>query len=188
MSPAAAAAFARRLRGAVADLDAAIDRDLVVLDGPDRAYVRQGLADDARPVDAQALGILWLVGRGRRRDAAAVAASADATTLLGDRFVDLDGRTAGPFVGYRPFADAWGPDVLWMEGTLEMRTAKAALHADTAALDGSIRRWAALTPPGAMLQADRDVVGNPAGDYHRWPAAAPAAWLLLSRSRSTLLG
>jgi hypothetical protein len=35
----------------------------------------------------------------------------------------------------------------------------------------------------------RPCVGHrPAGDDHRWPAAGPAAWLLLSRSRSTLLG
>ena len=33
-----------------------------------------------------------------------------------------DGQT---FTGYRPFADAWGPDVLWMEGTLLMRFAKS---------------------------------------------------------------
>jgi hypothetical protein len=96
-------------------------------------------------------------------------------------------ESAGTFTGYKPFAEAWGPDVLWMEGTLQMRMAKAALGQDVSALDDSADRWAALTGAGSMLHADKDVVGNPAGVYLVWPAAAPAAWLALSRSGSELL-
>ena len=33
------------------------------------AHLRQGLDDDARPLDVQALGILWLLGQGRHADA-----------------------------------------------------------------------------------------------------------------------
>jgi hypothetical protein len=132
------------------------------------------------------MGIQWLIGQGRRADALAVAATADATLLVSGRRVD--GREgAGAFTGYKPFAEAWGPDVLWMEGTLQMRMARAALGQDVSALDDSADRWFALTGPGSMLHADKDVVGNPAGDYHVWPAAAPAAWLTLSRSGSALL-
>ena len=40
-----------------------------------------------------------------------------------------------------------GPDVLWMEGTLMMRLAKARLGSDVAALDDDTDRWAALTRP-----------------------------------------
>jgi hypothetical protein len=71
-----------------------------------------------------------------------------------------------------------------MEGTLMMRLAKARLGSDVAALDDSADRWAALTAPEPPLQVDR-AAGD---DYHVWPAAAPAAWLTLSRSRFALLG
>jgi hypothetical protein len=74
-----------------------------------------------------------------------------------------------------------------MEGTLQMRMAKAALGEDVRALDDSADRWAALVSAGMLLHADKDVVGNPAGDDHVWPAAAPAAWLVLSRSGSAIL-
>ena len=43
------------------------------------------------------------------------------------RRVDWPGAGAQTFAGYRPFAEAWGPDMLWMEGTLQMRLAKARL-------------------------------------------------------------
>jgi hypothetical protein len=132
------------------------------------------------------MGIQWLIGRGRRDDAAAVAATADATLLVSGR--RIDGRAgAGAFTGYKPYVEDWGPDVLWMEGTLQMRMAKAALGQDVSVLDDSADRWAALTSAGMLLHADREVVGNPAGDYHVWPAAAPAAWLTLSRSGSDVL-
>ena len=176
-------ALARRLDAAVAQLDAAIDAHLFVRDGDGTARFRQGFEDDARPLDVQALGIQWLVGQGRRADALAVAAYTDATMLVTGRHVG----TAGPFTGYKPHADAWGPDVLWMEGTMIMRAAKAALGLDTSALDASADGWARLSPAGYMLQADREAVGNPAGDYRPWPHAAPAGWMQLSRSRSQIL-
>jgi hypothetical protein len=152
----------------VAAFDRAIERQLFAGD-----HFRQGLGDDARPLDVQAYGILWLVGHGRLADAAAVERTTDATMRVDER--SLAGQT---FTGYRPFADAWGPDVLWMEGTLMMRLAKARLGHDVADLDDSADRWAALTAPDPPLQADR-AAGD---DYHAWPAAAPAAWLALSRS------
>jgi hypothetical protein len=177
----------RRLAGgvhqAVTDLDIAIGRDLFVRDSPDRAHLRQGLDDDVRPVDVQALGILWLIGRGRTADARAVETSADAALLVHGRTVSWRSAAGETFTGYRPYADASGPDVLWMEGTLQMRMARAKLRSDTAALDDSIDRWSALTGPNMLLQADR--AGGE--DYHAWPAAAPAAWLRLSRSEFSLL-
>jgi hypothetical protein len=180
------AALAGRARDAVALLDAGIQRDLFVSDGPGRAHFRQGVGDDARPVDVQAYGILWLIGQGRLDDARAVAAQTQATTLVTGR--TIEGRpSAGTFTGYRPFADAWSPDVLWMEGTMQMRMALNALGLPTAGLDSSADRWAAATGGGLLLQADRTVVGGPAGDFHPWPAAAPAAWRKLARSGATLL-
>jgi hypothetical protein len=166
---------------ALAALDAGIGSELF-----HGTFFGQGVGDDAHPVDAQAMGIQWLLGQGRRADALAVAANADATLMVSGRTVD-GYPNAGAFTGYKPFAEGWGPDVLWMEGTLQMRMAKAALGQDTSALDASIDRWAALTQPGMLLHSNAEVVGNPAGDYHVWPAAAPAAWLTLARSGSDLL-
>ncbi|HEY2637684.1 MAG TPA: hypothetical protein VGI54_09870 [Solirubrobacteraceae bacterium] len=171
----------RRARAATAALDGAIDRELLVRDGDGRAF-RQGLGDDARPLDVQALGALWLRGQGRVGEAREVIAGADATMLVSGRAR----RGTAPLVGYRPFADGWGPRVLWTEGTLQMRMAKAALGLDTSALDASIGRMAERA--GMLPQADRTVLGGVAGDFRTWPAAAPTAWRLLSRSGSALLG
>ena len=164
----------------VAALDAAIDRHLLVRDGP--AALRQGFEDDVRPSDAQALGILWLCALGRDADARAVAATAEATLRVRDRRVDWPGAESRAFTGYRPYAGGWAPDVLWMEGTLQLRLARARLGDADPELDAAIDAWAALTAPGMLLQADRG-----AGDLHVWPAAAPAAWLRLVRAGFALL-
>lgn len=178
-----ARALRERLDDALERLDAAIDAELFARDGDGRAHFRQGLRDDARPLDVQALGIQWLLGQGRRADALAVAAYADEA-------MRVDGRTlgvVGSLTGYRPYADAWGPDVLWVEGTLQMRAAKRALGLDTTVIDRAADSLSRISPPGYLPQADRDVVGNQAGDYRTWSSAAPAGWLALSRSRSALL-
>jgi hypothetical protein len=181
-----ATALATQARAAVALLDAAIDRDLFVSDGPGRAHFRQGVGDDARPVDVQAYGIQWLIGQGRLDDARAVAAQTQATTLVSGR--TIEGRAgAGTFTGYRPFADAWSPDVLWMEGTMQMRMALVALGLPTADLDSGADRWSAATGGGLMFQSDRTSVGGNGGDFHVWAAAAPAAWKVLARSGTALL-
>ena len=161
-----ARALFARLGEDVSRLDRAIDVYLFAGD-----HFCQGLGDDVRPLDVQAYGILWLLGHGRRAQAEAVERATDATMFVEGR--PLRGQT---FCGYRPFAH--GPDVLWMEGTLMMRLAKARLGRDVGALDDSADRWAALTAPEPPLQVDR-AAGD---DYHVWPAAAPAAWLTLSRA------
>ncbi len=113
----------------------------------------------------------------------AVERATDATMRVDGRRILWPGAAGQTFSGYRPFADAWGPDVLWMEGTLMMRLAKARLGTDVGELDDSADRWAALTAPAPPLQVDR-ARGD---DYHVWPAAAPAAWRTLCRSEFTLL-
>ena len=90
---------------AVTRIDHAIDAALFVHDGDGRAHLRQGLGDDARPLDVQALGILWLVGRGRHGDARAVERTTDTTMRVSGRRVDWPGAAAQTFSGYRPFAD-----------------------------------------------------------------------------------
>jgi hypothetical protein len=180
LAQASSGEWAHRLRMATARIDAGIERALVVREAAGAVVAfRQGAGDDARPLDAQSLGALWLAGRGDRADAVRVVATADATMLVT--------RPATGVTGYRPYADAWGPDVLWTEGTLQMRLAKSALGLDTSAIDAAIARLG-VAPGRPLPQADRTVVGNPAGDYHVWPAAAPGAWRLLSHSGFALLG
>ena len=164
---------------AVASLDRAIASALYSRSG----FFRQGLGDDARALDAQALGILWLLGQGRVADAKAVERMTDETMRVTGRRVDWPGAAGQTFSGYRPFAADWLPDVLWMEGTLMMRLAKARLNRDVSALDADVDRWVALSAPAPPLQVDR-AAGE---DYHVWPAAAPGAWLVISRSDFALL-
>ena len=169
-------------RDAVTRIDRAIDAALFVRDGDGRAHFGQGLDDDARPLDVQALGILWLVGRGRADDARAVERFTDATMRVEGRRVDWPGASGQTFIGYRPFA------------ARRPRRAVAGGHAGDAPGQGPPRqpgrrarrsadRWAALTAPRMPLQVDR-AAGE---DYHVWPAAAPAAWLAISRSSFALL-
>ncbi len=161
----------------VARFDRAADAELLVHDGAGRAHFRQGVGDDTRPLDVQALGILWLVGQGRRADAQAVERETDETMGVSGRSVAWPGASGQTFAGYRPFAGS-GADVLWMEGSLMMRLAKARLGHDVGTLDDSADRWAALTAPAPPLHVDH-AAGE---DYHVWPAAAAAAWRTLSRS------
>ncbi|MGA2924792.1 MAG: hypothetical protein ABSG43_02170 [Solirubrobacteraceae bacterium] len=203
-SAAEADAFARRLHQARALLDAGVVRELFVPAGAPSAagvaataYFREGVGDDTRPIDAQALGILWLLSRGDRADALAVAAYADQTMLMSDRTIALSAdpitfnetyTSSYPFVGYRPYAEPEGPDLLWMEGTLEMRFAKARLGESTQALDASIAAWQNVSGADeGPLMADEAVAGTVFDEYHAWPAAAPAAWELLNRYAFTLL-
>ncbi len=79
-------------------------------------------------------------------DAVAVERTADATLRVAGRSVDWPGAAGQTFDGYRPSVS--GPDVLWMEGTLIMRLAKARLGSDVTGLDASTDRWAALTCSG----------------------------------------
>src|SRR5215204_4970902 len=82
----------------VAQMDEAIDAELFAGD-----HFRQGRGDDARPLDVQAYGILWLLGRGRHEDAAAVERTTDATMRVDGRRVLWPGAAGQTFSGYRPF-------------------------------------------------------------------------------------
>jgi hypothetical protein len=203
LSPSQLAAFTSQLRTAVSAIDAGINRALFVRLTPasktsaGTAYFRQGVGDDTRAADAQALGALWLLGQGRSSDAQAVINYANQALYITNRSVvkSADPSTynetyasPGPFSGYHPYADPGSPDVLWAEGTFEMRFAEAALGDNTSALDQSLMGWQMITGAATgPLQADRTVTGSVFNEYHPWPAAAPAAWELLNLTSFSML-
>jgi hypothetical protein len=167
----------------------AIDEHLIVRDD-DGVHFAQGLDDPALAVDVQALGAVYLLGRGEAKDAQAVLDYAHQHFAVDDHAIEessdpdtfnMTYADKGPLSGYRAFAGDGTPDLIWAEGTNEMRLAGAALGEDTSALDESIARWNDVTSGSAPLQADRTSDGQ-YGEFHVWPAAAPAAWSLLSQA------
>ena len=176
---------------AAATISAAIDKNLLVSDSSGTHFL-QGLNDPVLALDVQALGAMYLQGTGRPDLAAQVLAYAQTNFAVDKRSVALSKdpdsynmtyAAAGPFSGYRPYAGAGTPDVLWAEGSGQMRLAQAALGQDTSALDRRIARWAAITSDRGQgpLQANRTYTGFGV-QYHVWPASTAAAWTALSDS------
>jgi hypothetical protein len=182
---------AARYQGAATTISAAIDKNLLVSDSSGTHFL-QGLNDPVQALDVQALGAMYLQGTGRPDLAAQVLAFAQTNFAIDKRSVVLskDPATynmtysaAGPFAGYTPYAGAGAPDVLWAEGSGQMRLAEAALGQDTSALDKSIANWAAITAGQGQgpLQANRTYSGYGV-EYHVWPASTAAAWTALADS------
>jgi hypothetical protein len=188
LSSSAATAFASQLRSAVSLIDAGVDRSLLVHTSSSSAYFRQGVGDDLQPLDAQALGTLWLIGQGRTADGTAVRNFTNSSmAFTGGVALSSSPATynqtysaAGPFTGYRPYGTPAAPNVMWSEGTFEMRLALARSGVSTTTLDQSLYSFEALTGVAGPLQATQAVTGNVFNEYHVWPAAAPAAWALLN--------
>ena len=184
-------AAAARYQSAATALASAINADLLVVE-PESAHFRQGLGDDVQALDAQALGAMYLEGTGQHQLAAQVLAYAQANFAVAGRSVRESANPAtynmtysakGPFSGYSPYAGKNAPDVIWAEGSGEMRVAAGAVAADTSALDKSIAAWSAITAPRkqAPLQVDETVFSSTFGvDYHVWPASTAAAWTMLA--------
>ena len=95
-------------------------------------------------------------------------------------------EASGPFTGYRPYLGEGAPDVLWFEGTAEMRFASVAIKQSTERLDESMNSWWDVTRKQGLapLGADRTVTESPYNEYHVWPTAAAGAWTILSRAAS----
>jgi hypothetical protein len=151
----------------------------------------EGVGDTVLPLDVQALGAMYLRSRGQTGTARRVLAFANARFAVSGRSIVKSSATAtynetyaapGPFSGYRPFVGSGTPDVLWFEGTAQMRAAETAVGAPTARLDASMRSWRRITSHAgsAPLMADRTVDAGGYGEYHVWPAAAAAAWAVLA--------
>jgi len=180
-------------QAAAATISTAINADLLVVDSSG-AHFLQGLNDSTQTLDVQALGAMYLNGIGQPALAGQVLAYAQSTFGITGRSVtqsadpatyNLTYAAAGPFSGYAPYAGVGAPDVLWAEGSGEMRLAQAALGQDTTALDASIANWANITRSGNLgpLQADRTVTNAAYGaEYHVWPASTTDAWTVLAQT------
>jgi hypothetical protein len=167
-----------------------IERVLLVDDATGLHFI-QGYDDRVLPADAQALGILFLLDRGDVAAAQRVADYLVGRLLTVGRSILLSGDPAtynmtyestGPFLGFRPYADAAGPDVVWMEGTSESRFALAVLGGATQAIDDAVRTWRDVTwqDREGLLGADRALFDPDFNEYHVWPTSAATSWYLLS--------
>jgi hypothetical protein len=178
-----------RDHAAAGAMAAGINSQLIVTTGG--THFVEGVADPVLALDVQSLGAMYLRSRHEAPVARRVLAFANRTFGIGGRSIVRSSSRAtfnetyaapGPFSGYRPYAGAGAPNVLWFEGTAQMRAAEAAVGISTAALDASMRRWRRITSPagGPPLEADRTVTAPAFGEYHVWPAAAAAAWAVLA--------
>jgi hypothetical protein len=177
-------------REAAAGIVKGIDSQLVVRDGG-LTHFRQGVADEVVPLDTQALGIVYARFIGDDDLAKQVYEYAQQNFAIDGRSIALSSKRAsynmtyeakGPFSGYRPYIGKKAPDVLWFEGTAEMRFVSSFLGQSTEALDASMNSWWDVTRKQnlAPLGADRTITNSPYNEYHVWPTAAAGAWTVLS--------
>jgi hypothetical protein len=185
-------------QAAAAQIAAGIDRYLFVQDTTG-AWFREGVEDNVQSLDVQALGAMFLQGQGEPELGKLVLARAQSSFALSASSISLSSAlgtynmtysASGPFSGYEPYAGSGVPEVLWFEGTAEMRMANTTYGLSTTALDASMVQWEALTASssGAPLQSNQTITIPAYGvEYHVWPAAAAAAWVILSQSKTSLL-
>jgi hypothetical protein len=185
-------AKANTYRDAATAMGDSIDRQLLVQSGT-TAYFRQGYGDDVRPLDTQTLGAMYLITRGQIATAAKVRSYIDSAFAVSGRSIAKSSvagsfnnafAAAGPFSGYKPYADATGPDVLWAEGTAQVRLLRAALFDTVSTLDTTTKAWDQVSGSAGPLQADRTVTGSTFNEYHVWPSASAGAWRILSGAPS----
>jgi hypothetical protein len=177
-------------REAAAVIAKSIDSELIVRDGG-LAHFRQGVGDEVVPLDTQALGIVYARFLGDDDLAKQVYEYTQKNFAIDGRSIALSNKKAtynmtyeasGRFSGYRPYIGKRAPDVLWFEGTAEMRFVSTFLGQSTEALDASMNSWWDVTRKQnlAPLGADRTITNNPYNEYHVWPTAAAGAWTVLS--------
>lgn len=176
-------------------ISAGIESKLIVHSGS-QAWFIEGLGDNVQSLDADALGVLYLVSKNETgvaqqvlsytQSAFAVSGRSIAKSTSAATFNDTY-AIAGPFSGFKPFVGTNAPDALWTEGSAEMELADAALSQPTATLNASLLAIYALTPTVAPLMSDRTLTDpNYSAEFHVWPADAAGAWFLLAQKRPTL--
>jgi hypothetical protein len=181
---------ANAYREAAGEIAKGIDSQLVVRDGG-LEHFRQGVGDEVVPLDTQALGVVFARFLGDDDLAKQVYEYAQQNFAIDGRSIVLSSKKTsynmtyeakGPFSGYRPYIGKRAPDVLWFEGTAEMRFVSSFLGQPTEALDASMNSWWDVTRKQGLapLGADRTITNSPYNEYHVWPTAAAGAWTVLS--------
>lgn len=177
-------------REAAATIVKGIDSQLIVRDGG-LAHFREGVGDEVVPLDTQTLGVIYARFLGDEDLAKQVYEFAQQNFAIKGRSIALSSKKAsynmtyeaeGPFRGYRPYIGKRAPDVLWFEGTAEMRFASSFLGQPTDELDASMNSWWDITRKQGLapLGADRTITNSAYNEYHVWPTAAAGAWAVLS--------
>jgi hypothetical protein len=180
---------------AAGTIGAAIQSNLITGTGTSTHFI-QGLADTAQPLDVQLLGALFEVANGYTTTASNVLTYAKNNFALSGRSIVKSTNAAtynntyaatGPFSGYKPYKDTSGPNVLWFDGTPMVRMLTSVLGQSTTTLDSWITSWRAVAGSSVgPLQADQTLTNTALGvEYHVWPAASAAAWVLLAQSAPT---
>jgi hypothetical protein len=176
-------------QNAASKIQNGIDNHLTINDSSGLRF-RQGLNDNTLALDAQTLGIIHLITRGRFTEAGRVADFMQSNFYVTGKKIqkstnaDTYNNTYsnnGPFVGYRPYAGvADVPDVIWMEGTLQAKLALGILQRSTTTLDSSIAKWRTVAGNSVAPLMANATVSNRFNEYHVWPASATASWLLIN--------
>ncbi len=185
----------QRYGTAAATIGSAIQSNLLAGHGSSTHFI-QGLGDTVEPLDAQAYGAFFELANGNSKTASRVLTYAKNHFAVTGRSIVKSTKAAtynntyaaaGPFSGYKPYEGDVGPNVLWFEATPMLRMVTAALGQSTGTLDSWIASWKAITGSKVgPLQADQALTNAAFGvEYHVWPAAAPAAWALLSQNAPT---
>lgn len=176
-------------------ISAAIESKLLVQSGS-QAWFIEGLGDNIQSLDADALGVLYLVSKNETANVGKVLAYTQSAFAVSGRSITKSTTTdtynntyaaSGPFSGFKPFIGTGAPDVMWTEGSAEMVLADTAAGQSSTPLNASLLAVAALTPTSGPLMADRTVTNQTySAEFHVWPSAAAGAWLILATAHPTL--
>jgi hypothetical protein len=159
-------------------------------------HFNQGVNDTVVPLDAQAYGALFEAAGNDTTTAGNVLTYAKTNFAVSGRSIVKSTNAAtynntyaaaGPFSGYKPYKEASGPNVLWFTATPMLRMVTSVLGQSTTTLDSWITSWKAITASTVgPLQADQTLTNTAYGvEYHVWPSAEPAAWVLLAQNTPT---
>ncbi|MGB0120381.1 MAG: hypothetical protein WBP55_05460 [Solirubrobacterales bacterium] len=183
------------------EIAAGIDSNLLVEDKTGLHFL-QGLNDSVDALDTQAIGALYLLGRGEDRAASEVVDRIPKEFGVKNQRIRLSDKPSSynqtwsskeKFAGFKPYASNQAPDVIWFEGTAEVRAATAATGGSVKEMDAESKEWRAVTASGASaapLQSNETITDTKEDldvEYHVWPAAAAAGWWILAANEPTFL-
>ena len=155
----------------------AITSKLLVQSGR-QAYFVQGLDDARIALDTQTLGSVFLSLRNDPR--------ADEVGTWFSSNLYQSPRIVGGLAwsGYKPFAGANAPNIVWSEGTIQADWALHRLGLQSSLADIAVWGIIATTDGGASgpRGASSAVDDRSWGDFPAWPSSAAGSWLLIESS------